>query len=310
MPAAMFHVCAEPFLFSEAGLHGLCASLNTPVLNIDELPVGPASAAIALFENGYGELQLGVGIRSLETRQVVLFAYQDSIRSRRTSPKAMEAATKFAEAMGFLFDDDLVAADPAGGRARAMSVWTALTDVPHAPAEATPSAPAIPKLSPAIPLEQPPEELELEELVDFAGAGDRDLESPFASADHAGLSQDGDDPGELWLDDAPEPETPVPAPTAARRARPPAAASATARVAVKPAKVADVRPERARPALSKFRQPPPPDRSAREMLEAARAAEAAPEKSRSALGRVALVRKRVGEGEPKPSLLMRLLSQF
>ena len=32
----MLHVCSEPLLLSQAGIQGLCLSLNTPVLNIDE----------------------------------------------------------------------------------------------------------------------------------------------------------------------------------------------------------------------------------------------------------------------------------
>ncbi|MEZ4218822.1 MAG: hypothetical protein R3E88_20290 [Myxococcota bacterium] len=335
----MFHVCAEPFLFSEAGVHGLCVSLNTPVLNIEELPVGPARAAIVLFENGYGELQLGVGVRSIETRQVVLFSYQDAIRARRSTARAMEAATKFAEGMGFLFDDDLVAGDPSGGRGRAMQVWTELTDVPHVPEEVAPASPAIPRLSPAIPLEQPPEELELEELVEFDLGGDArddDIEAPFGEP--GALADDAS--SELWLDDLTQPTAPA-APTrpaATERAAAPAGAPPAARAPAEPAPPArrDAAKQREAPplrertrdaepaapttsqrvALSKFRQPPAPDRSAREMLAAARAAadEEPNETSASgaALGRVALVRKRVGgkEGEERPPLLMRLLSQF
>ena len=132
----MFHPCDEPLLLSQAGLQGLCLSLNTPVINIEELPVGPAQAAIVLFDPGYGTLSLGVGIRSLETRRVAVFVYRGLIDETKTPGETMNAALAFAEGMGFLFDEDLVSGGEGGGHARALAAWNDLTqETATAPAD-------------------------------------------------------------------------------------------------------------------------------------------------------------------------------
>lgn len=123
----MFHLCSEPLLLSEAGIHGLCISLNTPVLNIDELPVGPARAALVLFDSGCGSLGLAVGVRSIETRQVAVFSYRATPDMQPGSARAIEDATRFAERMGFLFDDDVIASSDDDRRVRALCLWNDLT---------------------------------------------------------------------------------------------------------------------------------------------------------------------------------------
>ncbi|MBW2272324.1 MAG: hypothetical protein JRG96_03565 [Deltaproteobacteria bacterium] len=111
---------------SEASIQALCPSLNTPVLNIEQLPVGPARAAILLFGGEDGDVCLAVGLRSLETSEVVVFSYQGDACDFSTVDTAVGAALSFAEGMGFLFEDDLVAQAGPQGQAQAARVWESL----------------------------------------------------------------------------------------------------------------------------------------------------------------------------------------
>jgi len=277
----MFSVSSEPVLLSEAGLHGLCVSLNTPVLHIDELPVGPARASIALFDAGYASLELAVAVRSVEAPQVVVYSFQGRISGKKTPAQAMESAARFAEGMGFLFDEDVVSAD-SDGPARAMRLWLELTEVPDRSEEVV-LAEEMPRLSPAVPLEPPEEELVLEQMVEF--------EEPAAS-----------EAPTFEVDD----EERAAEPTGLEEFPIPVAVGSPAVVAVDPEPVPNTseseleREVQPPVSLTKFRQPPVPDRPGDS------------ESAGSALGRISLLRSRPGT-EPvgdKPSLLLRLLGSF
>ncbi|MEE3332275.1 MAG: hypothetical protein VX246_15520 [Myxococcota bacterium] len=279
---------SEPVLLSEAGLHGLCVSLNTPVLNIDELPVGPARASIALFDAGYASLKLAVAIRSVEARQVVVYSFQDRISGKKSPAQAMEAAVRFAEGMGFLFDEDVVSAD-SDGPARAMRLWLDLTEVPDVSEEVV-LAEEMPRLSPAVPLEPPDEELVLEQMIEFEeaaaseaptfGVDDEELPAEPIGLEELPITVAVDSPAAVTVD--PEP--------------------------VQPMIKSELEPElQPRVSLTKFRQPPVPDRP-----EGVVRPPGDSELAGSALGRISLVRRRSGN-EPvgdKPSLLLRLLGSF
>jgi hypothetical protein len=103
-----------------AVLARLRLSLNTPVVSVAGLPVGPASAAIAL-ERAAGTLRLTLALRSTRNGQVVYF--QPGSRPAPGAPEALalEAVLAFAEGMGFLFDDDAVASGE--GEALAARRW-------------------------------------------------------------------------------------------------------------------------------------------------------------------------------------------
>lgn len=122
----MFFRRTEPLLLSEAGIHGLCASLNAPVVSIRELPVGPARAAILLHAENYGELLLTVAVRSLDTGQVAVFSYNEPVAERGGAVDTMDPALSFAEEMGFLFGDDTVGQAGANGRQIALREWQQL----------------------------------------------------------------------------------------------------------------------------------------------------------------------------------------
>jgi hypothetical protein len=135
----------------EQELRALRLSLNTPVVTIDDLPIGPASAGIALHAGPEG-LRLTLAVRSVRTGQVVFFHPEEDWSELHGSELAMDAALSFAECMGFLFDDDLV---QAGGDAReAARRWAQLAQT-GGPEEAA---------------ESPGEEIWLEEVAPAAPA--------------------------------------------------------------------------------------------------------------------------------------------
>jgi hypothetical protein len=88
-------------------LRSLRVSLNTPVVAIDALPVGPAAAALAVH-GAPGGPQLLLAIRSVRSGQVVFYAPDEEWQP--TAEVALDAALSFAEGLGFLFDEDALAA--------------------------------------------------------------------------------------------------------------------------------------------------------------------------------------------------------
>ena len=108
-----------------AELRALRLSLNTPVVTIEDLPVGPASAGIAVHAAPEG-LRLTLAVRSVRTGQVVFFHPDEDWSEIHGSELAVDAALSFAECMGFLFDEDPI---EAGGDVReAARCWTELVE--------------------------------------------------------------------------------------------------------------------------------------------------------------------------------------
>ena len=107
-------------------------SLNTPVVAIDVLPVGPARAGIALFEGREGPVCLAIAVRSLRTGQLVFYAPDEELEAERDAVVAVDAALSFAEGMGFLFDEDEIAAGGDEGPGSAIARWRDLVeDIPE-----------------------------------------------------------------------------------------------------------------------------------------------------------------------------------
>jgi hypothetical protein len=89
-------------------LRSLRRSLNTPVLAIAELPVGPGSAAIASHvDSRDGHPRYTLAVRCERSREVVFFSACDEDFSLSDLSLAAEAALSLAEGMGFLFEEDL-----------------------------------------------------------------------------------------------------------------------------------------------------------------------------------------------------------
>ena len=131
----------RPLELNAQRVRALRPSLNTPVVAMADLPVGPACAAILVHvEPGHG-LQISVGVRSLACGSVALYGFDGPI-SASVVGVALDAALSFAESMGFLFDDDVVG-DDVSSREKAVLRWQELIGdgaqtAPAGPARATP----------------------------------------------------------------------------------------------------------------------------------------------------------------------------
>jgi hypothetical protein len=276
---------------AEASIQALCPSLNTPVLNIEQLPVGPARAAILLFGGDYGNVCLAVGVRSLETSEVVIFNYQGDACDFSSVGAAVGAALSFAEGMGFLFEDDLIASGGANGRERAMRIWESLSRATEADPDERESTAAYGAFEP----EEPAEEEELD-LVELAGS---EIEpSPGAEGGELLLEESVAEPEEISYE-----EPPSESPRELDAAREPEAAAAAASGVVEDADATALRtPTSQMRILTKFRgagaEPSPID------VDDPVNGEARPE-----IGRVP-VESLSADRDRKPKLLARLLGSF
>jgi len=123
-------------------LLALHVALNSPVVALDRLPVGPASAAVALHPGPPPGVTLAV--RSVRSGQTLFFTSGDPLADR--PDVALDAALSFAEGLGFLFDDDEV---PVRGAVEATQLWIELCGEDAPEAEAAPALRAVPAPEPA-----------------------------------------------------------------------------------------------------------------------------------------------------------------
>lgn len=101
-------------------LRSLQLSLNTPVVRVENLPVAPARAVLLLHSNTPGRLDVVLSVRSLKSGEVLHFEPDSEIPD---AERGIDAAMAFGEAMGFLFDEDELAA---GNAERAFGLWSDL----------------------------------------------------------------------------------------------------------------------------------------------------------------------------------------
>ena len=110
---------------SATELRSVRRSLNTPVLSIAQLPIGPASAAIAAHvDSGDGLPLYTLAVRCERSREVVFFTVREEDLARSESSLAAEAALSLAEGMGFLFEED---SHPVSGEVAAV-IWDEFVD--------------------------------------------------------------------------------------------------------------------------------------------------------------------------------------
>lgn len=123
----MFTAVSSPLPLPGAKLECLRLSLNTPVVALERLPVGPASAGIALHRGARGA-RLILAVRSTRSGLSVFFQ-PEGWGGEGPADEAMDAALSFAEGMGFLFDEDLVGKgrDPA----QAARLWSEFLEEPE-----------------------------------------------------------------------------------------------------------------------------------------------------------------------------------
>lgn len=110
-------------------LRALHPSLNTPVVGLEDELAGPARAALAVLQGDDGRVQVVVAIRLLARQSAATYAPDEVSAANESLNLLIESALSFAESMGFLLDDDLLAeAGPKDteARARARTLWAEL----------------------------------------------------------------------------------------------------------------------------------------------------------------------------------------
>ncbi len=135
-------------------LRALHVSMNAPVVAIEDLPVGPARAAIAVQEAAGGGASLMLALRSQRTGQLACFAPDETLLTDATAQIALDGALSFAESMGFLFDGDAIPELGEGGPREAAQSWNQLLGIEAPESEALPE-PAAAESPPEIWLEEP-----------------------------------------------------------------------------------------------------------------------------------------------------------
>jgi hypothetical protein len=187
--AGMYFCRQPPPERGPTALRSLHVSMNTPVVAIEDLAVGPARAAIAVEQTSGGRRSLVLALRSARTGQLACFAPDEALESEASAQIALDGALSFAESMGFLFDDDAIPELGADGPREAAATWNELLGLEPAAPEAQPQAG------------------EMDEQDDLETDGDDD---PQLEVDPEPSGSDG--PPELWLEElAPAAAAPAPA---------------------------------------------------------------------------------------------------
>lgn len=137
---SMFMPCTDDFLVAESSILAFCATINTPVINVEALDVGPARAGILLSAGDYGDFVLVVRVALISNGQGVTFKLQGDPREFGEAAAAVDAALSFSEGMGFLFEEILVAGGPQAGRQRALKIWESLVSERAEKSEPAPDA--------------------------------------------------------------------------------------------------------------------------------------------------------------------------
>jgi hypothetical protein len=303
MSPGVFFPRTTPLSVAPAQVRGLRLSLNTPVVATEDLPIGPARAAILIHsEAGRGET-VTIGIRSLRASRVAVFSIDPDVSGDASFDVTLDAALSFAESMGFLFDEDEVGDGGAQAKTRCLGLWRDLIGE-DASAGKPASAP-----------EQ--DELLLDDLVEDATEA---AVPPFGV--DAGESSDDFEIGDFGPPLTPKLEAPASAaPAAAAKKKPVRAAPSAAGRDRSEASDAAVAAEVARAAagggggrsapvtLSKFRGGTPAGPAPKAVPVAASAAKEAGRPT--ALGRLRLVRRGGKEGAGrKRNPILRLFGAF
>jgi hypothetical protein len=301
----VFFPRTTPLSVAPVHVQGLRLSLNTPVVATEELPIGPARAAILVHEDPERGPTVTIGIRSLRADRVALYG-TDSDAEGGDLEVAVDAALSFAESMGFLFDEEELADGGAQAKTRALGLWRDLLgDEAGEPARAPTRG------------SDPESELLLEDLAEEATEF---VLAPAVDAEAAADPEIGD-----FLKDDPEADVEPdvaqgadeevdPAPAEARDASDAQVVAEAARAAAgrgkRPPGVALTK-FRGRPATRPARAPARAEgRASRPAAAAGAKAAAESQKGRpTALGRMRLVR-RVRDGLRKRNSILRLFGAF
>jgi len=298
----VFFPRSTPLSVAPVHVQGLRLSLNTPVVATEELPIGPARAAILVHDDPQRGPTVTIGIRSLRADRVALYGMENEPDDGADLEVALDAALTFAESMGFLFDEDEVAGGGAQAKTRSLGLWRELLGEEAGEPARAPAVAASRK-------QEPEAELLLEDLAEEAtefvlppaeAPDEPDPEIGDFVEDDEHEAQGAGDPDVLEE----EPGEELPDVSDAEVAA--AASTAAARSAKPPAPVALTK-FRGRPA---GRTPRAPARSEAAPRPAPAKAAGDGQKGRAtALGRMRLVR-RVRDGLRKRNPILRLFGAF
>lgn len=119
------------------GLRALYVSLNSPVVTLAALPVGPASALVAVHERAVGATLV---VRSARTGTLAFYtAGAAGAADASEAEVAAQTVLSFAESLGFLFEDALAPADAPPEILARWEAWvgeTAVGEPPPGPGDA------------------------------------------------------------------------------------------------------------------------------------------------------------------------------
>ena len=121
----MFHPAQTLAPLAGAKLERLRLSLNSPVVAVESLPVGPAAAGIAVHRLPGGAL-ITIAVRAVRGGQLLYFHPDDTWREGESEELVLEAMLSFAEGMGFLFDDDPI--EHGADAAQAAWLWASFLE--------------------------------------------------------------------------------------------------------------------------------------------------------------------------------------
>lgn len=107
-------------------LLGLRVSLNTPVVSTEEVPTGPARAALAVHRDGGGAATITLAVRPIQASHAVFYGLHEELRDAAGVATGVDAALSFGESLGFLFDEDAVAGGAADAREEALELWNSI----------------------------------------------------------------------------------------------------------------------------------------------------------------------------------------
>ena len=127
----MFMPCSDDVLVPESAILGFCSALNTPVINVEDLSVGPARAAILLATEENGDLLLVVRVARIATGEGKTFKFQGDPNEFGDPTSALDAALGFSEGMGFLLEEIPVSDGLGAGSQRAIKIWESLFALPE-----------------------------------------------------------------------------------------------------------------------------------------------------------------------------------
>ena len=121
----MFLPRETPLELGAEHLLGLRLSLNTPVVSTEEVPTGPARAALAVYRDSGGVPTITLAVRPLQASHAVFYGLNEDLGDEARLAMGVDAALCFGESLGFLFDDD----ELAGGKeadAAVLALWSSI----------------------------------------------------------------------------------------------------------------------------------------------------------------------------------------